>query len=42
MEGLLSFSLIFSANLPVGKAVAASYLLATIDHPHNTATYLRE
>ena len=41
-KGCFSVCLIFSANLPVEKAVATSYLLATIDHPHDTATYVHE
>ena len=41
-KGCLSFWFIFSTNLPFEKAVAASYLLATKDHLHDTATYLRE
>ena len=41
-KGFLSFWIIFSANLPVEKAVVASHLLATKDHLYDTATYLRE
>ena len=41
-KGCLSFWLIFSANLLVEKAVAASYLPGTKDDLHDTATYLHK
>ena len=41
-KGCVSFWLVFSSKLPVAKAVAASYLLATKDHLNDTATYLRD